>query len=576
MVLSEIKQDLGQPIPQDSLHAASVVLPTWDTIVNYQNGDEDILATINGRGYPRFYMHQDVKEFSKKLLELKGKEGEECMVFMSHNISDTFKEYMVKYSEGKIDEFRVLKFSIPVSESGHISWAISVAFFPEMYFQIARGFRIITGMGMNSRLASSLLKSMFGLSRKSDVEFEGELLELDFNIIQIVDEGGESLLKPLLSENISSRHGRKLDFSSGIFSMLKGNFADMVNKSSRDYNKRNNLAKWKDVIESDTYLYPSGMGSIFSIHQALLLIFGTSKKSACFGFSYVDTKSILEKFGLGTYFLGFGDDNSLDELETQLENKAIDIFALFCEFPSNPLLKTPNLPRIRELAEKYKFAVVVDETIGNFTNVCVLPFADVIVTSLTKIVSGECDLMAGSVILNPSSEYYEEFKHYFNLNYETTLWIEDAILLEKRSKTLPERSNVINFNTLAVLDVLRNSPLVANIFYPNVTPGKEIYKKLKKPDGGYGGLFSVVFHDPRASAIFFDNLNIYKGPSLGTNFTLACPFTMLAHFNELDEVEKWGVDRNLVRVSIGLEDKDDLVKEFERSLKVTKLLLEKE
>jgi cystathionine gamma-synthase len=56
--------------------------------------------------------------------------------------------------------------------------------------------------------------------------------------------------------------------------------------------------------------------------------------------------------------------------------------------------------------------------------------------------------------------------------------------------------------------------------------------------------------------VFFDALNVFKGPSLGTNFTLACPYTLLAHYTELDWAEGFGVDRRLVRVSVGLEHVD--------------------
>lgn len=69
--------------------------------------------------------------------------------------------------------------------------------------------------------------------------------------------------------------------------------------------------------------------------------------------------------------------------------------ALFTEFPGNPLLSSPDLERIRKLADQYDFCVVVDETIGNFINVNVLPYADVVVSSLTKVFSGDSNVMGG-------------------------------------------------------------------------------------------------------------------------------------------------------------------------------------
>lgn len=71
------------------------------------------------------------------------------------------------------------------------------------------------------------------------------------------------------------------------------------------------------------------------------------------------------------------------------------ITALFCEFPSNPLLRSPNLAELRKIADEYNFLIVVDETIGNFVNVDVLRYADIVVSSITKVFSGETNVMGG-------------------------------------------------------------------------------------------------------------------------------------------------------------------------------------
>lgn len=102
----------------------------------------------------------------------------------------------------------------------------------------------------------------------------------------------------------------------------------------------------------------------------------------------------MEKFGPGCHFYGNGSAEDLDDLENKLKSGE-RVLALFCEFPSNPLLKSPDLIRIRQLADTYDFAVVVDETVGNFLNVHVLPHADVVVSSLTKVFSGDSNVMGG-------------------------------------------------------------------------------------------------------------------------------------------------------------------------------------
>jgi len=111
-------------------------------------------------------------------------------------------------------------------------------------------------------------------------------------------------------------------------------------------------------------------------------------------FPYIDTLKVLEKFGPGCIFYGHGSSEELDQLELECQNGE-RFLALFCEFPGNPLLKTPDLKRIRSLAEKYDFALVIDETIGNFLNVHALSVADVVVSSLTKLFSGDSNVAGG-------------------------------------------------------------------------------------------------------------------------------------------------------------------------------------
>ena len=89
-----------------------------------------------------------------------------------------------------------------------------------------------------------------------------------------------------------------------------------------------------------------------------------------------------------------GSGEELDQLESSLASGR-RIACLFCEIPSNPLCATPDLHRIRTLADQYHFAVVCDETIGTFVNVDVLQYVDVIVTSLTKGFSGAGNVMGG-------------------------------------------------------------------------------------------------------------------------------------------------------------------------------------
>ncbi len=258
---------------------------------------------------------------------------------------------------------------------------------------------------------------------------------------------------------------------------------------------------------------------------------------------------------------------------------------------------------LKKLADEYDFIIVVDETVGSFANVEVLPFADIVVSSLSKIFSGEVNVMGGrlgqithqirsashldfySLVLNPLGKHYSNLYEVLTSTYEDNYWIEDAIYMERNSRDLQPRVDKINRNTEFVCELLRSNslkarqmtmgtharsspPVIKEVFYPKwVTP--ENYEacrigstmpmtRTERQMGGWGGLFSVTFTSDAASEAFFDALSCDKGPSLGTNFTLACPYTILAHYTELDWAASYGVEKGLVRVSIGLEEREEL------------------
>jgi cystathionine gamma-synthase len=109
--------------------------------------------------------------------------------------------------------------------------------------------------------------------------------------------------------------------------------------------------------------------------------------------------------------------------------------------------------------------------------------------------------------------------------------------------------------------------LVAQIYYPKYNLKDEYLQfATNRANPGYGGLFSIVLHTHQDAQTFYDLLPIHKGPSLGTNFTLACPYTLLAHYKELDWAAQFGVSPFLIRVSVGTEPIDWLVASFLESL----------
>lgn len=489
-----------------------------------------------------------MQKLCKNLEEAYGREGEKALVFPSYGVAKRCREFFKKFS-AESSKVRIVRLSTPVLDNeddvnAKVQAHIAALFFPESEFTYAKQFWQHTGEIVSSRMAEFCLARLATDTKRTPSPPQ----------------------KPVGSEEdtdkfVEERFGRNLDLS----------FADEAKVALR----RRISAKINETAtgsittsENDVYLYPTGMNSIFSAHRAFLEARqGNEKglKSVCYGFPYVDSLNILKKFGPGVHFYGSGESADLDDLEKKLE-AGERILILFCEFPSNPLLKSPDIRRIDQLARKYDFGVVVDETVGNLLNVCVTPFADIVVSSLTKVFSGDSNVMGGSLVLNPSSRYYQDLKKALENQYEDIFWAEDAIYLERNSRDIVERNQRINENAEAVAALLKDSAPIKELYYPKYNPSKHLFDACKTADGGYGGLLSIVFHNPEHAVKFYDAVNTAKGPSLGTNFTLTSPYTILAHYGELDYVEQFGVSRHLVRISVGLEEQSGLLKVFEQGL----------
>lgn len=150
--------------------------------------------------------------------------------------------------------------------------------------------------------------------------------------------------------------------------------------------------------------------------------------------------------------------------------------------------------------------------------------------------------------------------------------------MERNSRNFSQRAARIDANAEHVCDFLyaaakqqqrqegQPSSPITEVFYPKWQTANH-YAAHRLPGGGFGGLFSLVFASQTAAEAFYDALVCAKGPSLGTNFTLACPYTILAHYTELDWAARYGVPKSLVRVSIGLEEVTWLHKVFADALK---------
>ncbi|KAI8062381.1 pyridoxal phosphate-dependent transferase [Gongronella butleri] len=608
--------EVGSAIPSHTPHAVSVTLPTWAANIGYEEGDPKVTGKMEC-GYPRFFIHPHIQSLCARLVEKFGKASEQGMLFPSRKIAEQCRSFMKQYytpAHERTGLVRIAECDIaPLDATSELQTVhIFIVLFPADAFSVAKQFWQHAGDIVSSRLAEYGLRILDQNAAAASAAAQQEITASPpkkhgagrYGRRPSGNQANSSpkthsppaaaTTTPAKMANVpedddrdqefyvEERYGRNLPvaFAAQAKRAVRRRIAGVLTEAEEMHNalssekttdalldqqrKRTGSRGIKGLSENDVYLYPTGMSAIYHAHQIAMQVGDASRHSVCFGFPYTDTLKILQKFGPGCHFFGLGDDSSIDELELLLASGE-KILSLFVEMPSNPLLKTADLPRLRQLADKHDFIIVVDETIGNFCNVNVLEWSDVVVSSLTKVFSGDSNVMGGSMVLNPNRQKYSALVKALETDYEDVIWSEDAVFLERNSRDFRARSKRINENAEALCDMLAAHPKVDHVYYPKFTT-TEHYLKVKNHQGGFGGLFSVMLKGETQASQFFDSLRCAKGPSLGTNFTLACPYTILAHYTELDWAKQFGVERYLVRVSVGLEDRDKLLAMFNDAL----------
>lgn len=325
---------------------------------------------------------------------------------------------------------------------------------------------------------------------------------------------------------------------------------------------RRQLAAFYDCGEEDVFLTPTGMAAEFAALRAVLER-APGRATVQLGFPYVDTLKLQQKFGPKGILL-----HHLDTIEARLRS-LLDrerLAGCFCELPGNPLLGSADLRQVTSLLRQHRVPLVVDDVVATPFNIDLSGHADLIATSLTKFIVGTGEAMGGALICNPRSPLYEELKPLAQRQHEELLWGEDALVLDEQARGFAQRMTQHNRNGLLIAERLRAHPAIERVWYPK-WEFNEAYEAVRRPKGGWGALITFLPRNcEKLSPSIYDRLPVCKGPSLGTVFTLACPFTLLAHYTELDWAEACGVSRYLIRLSVGLEDPEELWRRIEPSL----------
>ncbi|WP_166442749.1 PLP-dependent transferase [Phragmitibacter flavus] len=316
----------------------------------------------------------------------------------------------------------------------------------------------------------------------------------------------------------------------------------------------------------DVFLFPSGMAANYAVHRMLTALL-PGRKTVQLDFPYVDVLKLQEQFGSGAHFLPFNDEDDFERLREIVKGEPLA--GIFAEVPSNPLMKCVDLRKVVEMlfVEEKDVPLIVDDTVATCVNIDAFLLADVVTTSLTKAFSGMGDVLAGCVIVNGDSPFHDDFTAFLQANADHSLWRGDAVALEVNSRDFVQRVKTMSRNSVALYEFLSEHPAVDKVYH-SIADESGVYDHLQRADGGHGSLLSFVLKDRSKTPSVYDAMEFCKGPSLGTNYSLACPYTLLAHYDELEWAESCGVDRSLIRFSTGLEPEEVIIERMKRALEL--------
>lgn len=362
---------------------------------------------------------------------------------------------------------------------------------------------------------------------------------------------------------ISSRWAEDFMINEGILQNIQAEEYFVGDAESYILNTLNDSygAKSKD----DIYLTSSGMNSIYSVYKSITNLQHENGKSIWiqFGWLFMDTMQLIEKFQTNenNNFIVYSIAN-LVELELIFSEKGKYIAGIITEVPSNPLVQTPDIVSIKRLADKYNCIFIIDSTVGTSYNINVLPYADLIVESLTKYASGSADLMLGAIILNYESIFYNQLKTIIPTFLERP-YIREIKRLAFQINGYLERIKKVNENTIKIVDFLNKCKSVKKIFWAYEEQSKSNFENIQKSPNSPGGIITIELHIPLESV--YDKLKIAKGPSFGAEFTLVCPYMYLAHYDLVSNQEgrqflnEKGLNPELLRISVGIEKVEDII-----------------
>jgi methionine-gamma-lyase len=287
---------------------------------------------------------------------------------------------------------------------------------------------------------------------------------------------------------------------------------------------------------------------------------------ALYGGTYRFFRDSLPNYGINVKYVA---PNSLEDLQYMITPKTRIVYF---ETPTNPTLGLVDIEMLVKLTRKVekefknKILIIIDNTFATILNQQPFDYGvDIILESVTKYLGGHADIIGGVAVGKKQliKKIKTLAKHLGGCADPFA-----AFLLDRSLKTFELRVNQQNSNALALAKILSKHKNVLRVIYPGL-PSHPQFKLAKKQMKNFGGMLTVEVKDGAKNAVkVCDNLRVaVNAMSLGGVETLVSIPIYSSHVNmSKDELMSHGVSPGMIRISVGVEDIDDLIKDFNQAL----------
>ncbi len=286
------------------------------------------------------------------------------------------------------------------------------------------------------------------------------------------------------------------------------------------------------IVSSNVY------GGTYRLFQLILTGYGLE-------FSWVDTSNL---------------SNIVNEIRPNTK-------IVFLETPTNPMLSLTDLSGAANLCKEHNLITIVDNTFMSpyFQKPLTLG-CDIVVHSTTKYINGHSDVIGGIIVTN-NEKIHERLRYIQNAAGAVPSPF-DCWLTLRATKTLAVRMEKHNDNAIAIANHLENSSYVKKVYYPGLTSHPQ-HELAKKQMTGFGGMISVEFDNFERAKKVLKNVRIFTlAESLGgVESLISHPASMTHASVPKEEREKFGLTDSLIRLSVGIEDVEDLIEDIENAAK---------